>query len=142
MRVACESNRRSELVVEACHRYAQDIAHELEIGRTYNVYGQRLSRGCLAYLIDPGDGQGLRRPNWYPSGWFKVTENSIPKGWVFMVKDNTQGNELSAIWGYLELANDPEHYVGLIEREEEAISIFLKRAGEIDRMQNRNNDMA
>jgi hypothetical protein len=40
---------------------------------------------------------------------------------------------VNALWGYKEMALKPEHYVQLIEREPDALSIFDLRRKEIDR---------
>ncbi len=105
----------------------------------YTVYGQELGHGhdCLKYLIDPGDQPGLRRPNWYPAGWFTLVENSIPSSWIFGYNNQPESHQAWAIWGYPELVTQPTHIASLIEREEQAILIFFERAGEIDCEQDR-----
>ncbi len=139
MKVICKINKGSDMPSGVCKRYARAAADELIVGRAYTVYGQGLFGDCLEYLIDPDDRSGLRRPNWYPAVWFSVADNSIPGSWVYCYNNKPQPEGYIALWGYPELCIDPEHIPSLIEREEEAILIFFKRAGEIDREQEENN---
>ena len=96
------------------------------INETYTVYGQMLYRGILKYLIK-GTTENL--PSWYPAEIFEVKDSLLPFDWYFKYKRN---DEISAIWGFQELANDEQYLYDLIEREDEAIRIFLKRKKEID----------
>lgn len=90
------------------------------------VYGQIISRGILKYLIK-GSKENL--PSWYPAEIFEVVDPLLPMEWYFKY-NNT--NEICAIWGYQELVNDDMHLEKLIDREDDAIRIFLKRKKEID----------
>lgn len=134
MRVACIASKGTkELSSTTCSSYSNATAEELEIGRQYIVYGQCLFKDCLEYLIDPGGKPGWRKPNWYPSVWFQLVEGAIPSSWIFSFKNEPASYEPRAIWGYHELVTNPNHLIDLIERTDDALEIFVQRAGAIDR---------
>lgn len=98
----------------------------LHIDKIYIVYGQMIYRGMLQYLIK-GTDENL--PSWYPAEIFKMEDTLLPLEWYFRYQ---YSDEVSAIWGFHELVND-EHFIeNLIEREDKAIRIFLRRKKEID----------
>ena len=106
----------------------------LEIGRVYTVYSILLSGDTLDYLIS-----GYGRPDWMPAELFEVVDSTFPPEWHFSFRgyeafchDDVWGYQYltSAIWGYKEMALDPNHIVKLFERED--IDIFLERQKEID----------
>ncbi len=132
MKVVCQSRKRSELNIASCRQYAAETAYELSIGKTYTVYGQYLAEGCLFYLLDARDRQGLSHPTWYPASWFTVIDGSIPLSWVFSYRNQYELTGVMAVWGYPELATSVDHFEGLEERELEAMRIFLRRKAEID----------
>jgi hypothetical protein len=98
----------------------------LKVGETYVVYGQMISKGILKYLVV---GTYENMPTWYPAELFEVVNSQVHFEWYY--KYNKEA-EISAIWGYVELVEDKDYLYDLIEREEEAISIFLKRKKEIE----------
>ena len=98
----------------------------LKIGETYVVYGQMISKGILKYLVV---GTYENMPTWYPAELFEVVNSQLHFEWYY--KYNKKA-EISAIWGYFELVDDKDYLYDLIEREEEAISIYLKRKKEIE----------
>lgn len=100
--------------------------YPIEVGNIYNVYGQNLYKGTLGYLLI-GTYENL--PSWYPAELFEVSDSMLPLEWYYQYDANSV---ISAIWGYKELALNETHYDDLIEREDEAIRIFLKRKKEID----------
>lgn len=132
MKVICKATKGSEVQLGLCGHYKNSIAFELVQGATYTVYAQSLVAGCLKYLIDPGTSLHTRRPNWYPSVWFTVVQDSVPSSWVFAFSPDAEDNEPFAIWGYPELAHGRNHFVGLIERESDELLTFVARASEID----------
>lgn len=97
----------------------------LRVDERYIVYGQMICRGMLQYLIK-GTDENL--PSWYPAEIFEVENALLPLEWYFRY----QNDEVSALWGFYELVNDKEFIDQLMEREEEAVMIFLKRKKEID----------
>ncbi len=141
MKVVCQRRKRSDVDITDCQKYAPETAYELSIGKTYTVYGQCLVEACLLYLIDVQDRQGLSHPSWYPASLFEVIDSSIPRAWEFRYRNQKEAARFkaAAIWGYPELAISDDHYVGLIERESEAMRIFLRRKAEID-MEDRGAD--
>lgn len=98
----------------------------LRIDEIYIVYGQMICRGMLQYLIK-GTDENL--PSWYPAEIFEIENTLLPFEWYFKYQID---NEVSALWGFYELVNDEEFIDSLIEREEEAVKVFLKRKKEID----------
>lgn len=131
MKVVCQKRRRSDLALEACKPYAPEVAYELQIGGTYTVYGQYLAEGCLYYLIDAVDRQGLSHPTWYPAGLFRVEDGSIPSSWSFAYRLQHEEDGVTAMWGYSELLQDA-HFEGLQERKEDDMLLWLHRKEEID----------
>ncbi len=132
MRVICRSRNRSELSIDRCRQYAEESADELTIGACYPVYGQALADGCLAYLIAPRNSRGLSIPSWYPAEWFGVTDNSMPRSWVFSYTAHHEAGGELAVWGYPELVTSYEHWAGLQEGDEAAMLTFYRRRIEID----------
>ena len=100
--------------------------YPLKPGEVYIVYGQHIYRNVLSYLII-GTYENL--PSWYPAELFEVVDPLLPMEWFCQYDSNSV---LSALWGYYELVLSENHYDDLIEREDEAIRIFLKRKKEMD----------
>ena len=103
-----------------------DSKYPIKLGEIYNVYGQNLYKGTLGYLI-LGTYENL--PSWYPAELFEVVDSLCPLEWYFQYEARPV---LNAIWGYKELVLEPSHYDDLIDREDKAVRIFLKRKKEID----------
>lgn len=128
MRVTCIGNSGQQLPKKylASGNTVQSVFH-VELGHTYPVYGISLwDDGTLNYLLQ---GKNEDLPSWNPSELFRVSESSLPMEWYFNYYSN---RTVPAIWGYKELVLDEEHHDALIERESDAIKIFLKRKKEID----------
>lgn len=102
-----------------------DTIYDVTIGNIYEIYGQMIYGGILYYLIDP---DGLYKPNWYPSDLFEIYEGSIPSNWHFKTISGCSVDDVSAIWGYFELVENPDHFNSLAEREGMALKIFESRA--------------
>lgn len=98
----------------------------LKIGETYMVYGQMISNRILKYLI-LGTYENL--PSWYPAELFEVVNSKLHFEWYYKYDKEA---EISAIWGYFELVEEKDYLYDLIERDDEAIRIFLKRKKEIE----------
>lgn len=101
---------------------------ELEIGTNYFVYGIIIWKGVLHYLVIDQEGN---LPSWYPAEIFHVSNNLLPLEWYFNYYSELD-HDISAIWGYKELVVDEDHFDNLIERESEAIKVFLKRKVELE----------
>lgn len=106
---------------------SDETKYSTKIGEVYNVYGQHLYKGILSYLII-GTYENL--PSWYPVELFEVVDPMLPLEWYY--KFYGYDSVISSIWGYRELVLDENHHDDLLEREDEAIRIFLKRKKEID----------
>ncbi len=106
---------------------SKETTYPIKIGDRFNVYGQHLYKGVLSYLL-LGTYENL--PSWYPAELFELEDSLLPLEWYYRYLG--YDSNLSAIWGYKELVLDVEHHDNLIERNKEAIRIFLKRKKEID----------
>ncbi|MDF2804278.1 MAG: hypothetical protein K0S61_4183 [Anaerocolumna sp.] len=106
---------------------SNETKYSVKIGEVFNVYGQHLFKGVLSYLVI-GTYENL--PSWYPVELFEVVDPMLPLEWYYGFYG--YDNLISSIWGYKELVSDENHHDELIEREDKAIRIFLKRKKEID----------
>lgn len=104
---------------------------QVSLGELYIVYGICLwdDDDTLHYLLM---GKNENLPSWYPAELFQVTDKSLPFEWYFNFNSVREQSLLTAIWGYEELVKDPKHHDALIERESDAIEVFLKRKSEIE----------
>lgn len=101
---------------------------QLEIDALYTVYGIVLKNGVISYLTMD---RWKTLPFWLPAELFLVEDHLLPLDWYYRhFYPPIEGKE--ALWGYEELVLDPNHYLKLIERDNEAVKIFLKRKEEID----------
>ncbi|MCR8843765.1 phosphoribosylaminoimidazole synthetase [Paenibacillus sp. SC116] len=104
-----------------------ETKYSVKIDEIYTVYGKHLYKGVLSYLL-LGTYENL--PSWYPAELFEVTNSLLPLEWYYQFFGHE--NSVSAVWGYKELVAIESHHDDLIEREDEAVRIFLKRKKEID----------
>lgn len=128
MKVKCRANTGEGLMPLTISNSGDtaETQYPLKIGEIYTVYGQGILRNVLKYLII-GTYENL--PSWYPAELFEVEDSQIYIEWYYK---HDKEFVASALWGYHEMVNDKNHYVDLIEREDQAIHIFLKRKKEID----------
>ena len=131
MRVRCVGNSAKEIFRRTALLHTNPWSGwPIDIGESYEVYGIRLRRGILHYLV-VNRYQGVeKKPNWCPAELFEVTNSLLPQRWYFSFQGTENLND--AIWGYEELVLVPKHLEDLIEREEDALNIFFKRKKEID----------
>ncbi|MGN7894206.1 hypothetical protein ACTJJY_19205 [Bacillus sp. 22475] len=102
----------------------------LTIEKEYIVYGIcKLQSGELTYLIL---GERENMPSWYPAELFKISDALQPLEWYCAEHKQVKDTTIDYIWGYKELALDDTHTLGLIERENKDMELFLKRKAEID----------
>ena len=128
IKVKCVSNTGDKLSPNAkALGNSDETIYPVKIGDILNVYGQNLYKGVLSYLL-LGTYENL--PSWYPAELFEVEDPLLPLEWYYRYLG--YDSNLSAIWGYKELVMNSEHHDNLIERDSEAIRIFLKRKKEID----------
>lgn len=93
------------------------------------VYAIRIIKGFLHYLtLD----KYATLPFWSPAPLFDIFDNTLPLEWYYNFFGYGEQHYITAIWGYKEMVFDEAHHDALIEREDEAIRIFLKRKKEID----------
>jgi hypothetical protein len=99
----------------------------LEIGEEYLVMGMILIEGYLSYLLDSGRSIGT-----YPCQLFEVTENMLNSNWHFKSYTAHHKNYINkeAVWGYYELCFIEDHYDQLMDMNQEAIAIYIKRKKE------------
>lgn len=128
MKVKCIANTGNMLSQGAkALGNSDETKYAVKIGEVYTVYGQHIYKGVLSYLI-VGTYENL--PSWYPVELFEVVDPMLPLEWYYGFYG--YDNLISSIWGYKELVLDENHHDYLIEREDEAIRVFLKRKKEID----------
>lgn len=108
--------------------YSSETDFHLEIETTYIVYGVTMWKSVLHFLVIPAKAS---LPNWYPAGVFEVVDGRIPPGWHFIHFEEDNPDERKFLLGYKELTQDATHYVGLIERDINAIRVFNMRREEI-----------
>ena len=132
MNVLCQRRTRADVRLDECREYAQDTADELKLGATYTVYAQCLHRACFWYLIEPDGLRETPRPGWYPAEWFSVLDGRISPTWIFAYAENFGGLGPQAMWGYPELVASYEHWSGLLDRKDEALSLWSTRKSQID----------
>lgn len=128
MRVKCLFNTGAGFSERTMARTGDSAEARLPmcVNDIYTVYGQMISRGVLKYLIK---GANENLPSWYPAEIFEVVDPLLPLEWYFRYD---RDEDISAVWGFWELVNDRPYLEDLIEREDYAIRIFLKRKKEID----------
>ncbi|PHD59106.1 hypothetical protein COF61_22110 [Bacillus toyonensis] len=133
MKVMCIKNSGdtfSEVLLD--QGYNRDSIINLETNKEYVVYGISSLNGALDYLI-LGENENL--PSWYPAELFEVSNPLQPLEWYFADHKHSKATTIQYIWGYKELALNDRHALGLIERENKDIAIFLKRKAEIEELE-------
>ena len=98
----------------------------LKVGEVYTVYGQMIYKDVLQYLVI-GTDENL--PTWYPAELFEVVQ---PLKYYEEYYAYGKDVLISAIWGFKELVLQDNYIYDLVEREIDAVRIFLKRKKEID----------
>ena len=88
--------------------------------KEYAAYGMILFQNELQYIVN----DEFNMATWYPSKNFKLIDNEFNPDWLFQYYGDKLGIE--AIWGYEELVNNPQHYKGLIEKDEQEIKRFME----------------
>ncbi|MBC8624049.1 phosphoribosylaminoimidazole synthetase [Bacillus paralicheniformis] len=127
MKVKCKMNTGLELSEKTYEiGYSPETIFDLKKEEQYSVYGICEWNSSLHFLIK---GEEDNFPSWYPSELFEVTEKQLPLEWYFNLDRH---NDISAVWGYKELVMDESHFDGLMERENDALKVFLERKKEID----------
>jgi hypothetical protein len=104
----------------------------LQIGEIYTVYAQSIWTGVINYLIDSPI-NGKANPEWVRAELFEIVDASVPNNTFFQYYGLDDKRGVQALWGYKELIFDDSHYNKLIEVDNDAITVFLKRKQEIDK---------
>ena len=104
----------------------KDATTPLKVGENYVVYGQMIYKEVLNYLII-GTYENL--PTWYPAEVFEVISPLMYYESYYMYGKDPF---INAVWGFKELVFNADYIYNLVEREDIAIKIFLKRKKEID----------
>lgn len=71
-------------------------------------------------------------PSWYPAELFEVSNPLQPLEWYFADHKQSKVTTIEYIWGYKELSLNDRQALGLMERVNKDMEIFLKRKAEID----------
>lgn len=114
----CDGQKLSKKHLQA--GFSNDTSFDVGINSEYLVYGVSIWRNIIFYLIC----DDYKLPNWYPAEIFKLIDSHIPNNWKFTFNENSDEYSVEAIFGYPELIDIEDHYVGLIERDKVALEIF------------------
>ena len=118
MKVKCSNRLVTKSMINLGYTPSSELA--INVGSSYKVAAMCIWNGLLMYLVRDED----RLPKWYPASAFRVEDNRIPDFWLFSY---SQEDEVSAIWGYLELVCSESHFDELSELTHEAVAIALKQ---------------
>jgi hypothetical protein len=131
MKIKCTATLRKDLSQKTQDVYLITQDFELPIGKIFTVYAISIWDSVLHYLIVAVNEP---KPDWYPADLFTIEDNILPKETYHKYFGAKDRRGVHALWGYKEMVIDDQHYVDLIEREDKAVEIFLKRKKEIDKM--------
>ena len=130
MKVKCIANTGEDLSEKTIAvGQLKTTEYDINIEKIYTVYSMHMWKGILSYLLSDELNDW---PFWYPAELFEVVDPLLPMEWYFSFNRYENKEPRNAIWGYKEMALDPQHRIDLIERETEALEIFFKRKKEID----------
>lgn len=127
MRAICRANTGNALNAPALAiGNTNHSEFDIEVGHDYVIFGIVDFRHAIHFLVIGESGV----PTWGPVELFTLTVSQLPQKWYFRYVGDEQG--IIAIWGYDELVNEPSHYEALIEGDELAIDVFIKRKSDIE----------
>lgn len=99
----------------------------MAVGREYKVYGLMFYANRTDVLICPAQ----NCPMWVPMSLFDIVDDKLSEKWSFIATENTEGYSdlfesfgIHAICGYFDLVQSYDHYIGILEREPEALQQF------------------
>ena len=110
--------------------YSPRVDFGMRVDREYVVYAVSMWKSVLHYLVIP---ENTSLPFWYPAAIFQVTDQRVPSSWYFGHPFGGDGTDVAFELGYEEIVRNMRHSDDLVERETEAIRIFLARKDEIER---------
>lgn len=129
MIVKCVYNKGVNLSVHSLTEgNTKQTEFNLKIENYYTVYGICIYKNVCNYLISPSAVNYV--PLWYPAELFEIVDHLFPIEWYFDFKG--YNSDISAIWGYKELISNENYNDNLMERDDDAMTIFIKRSKEID----------
>jgi hypothetical protein len=100
---------------------------ELEIGAEYFVMGIAWVDGCTFYLVDSG-----RVISLCPYALFEITNHEIVPNWFFNVGAPT--SQWECVCGYSELCFHEDHYIGLVEMNQQDHELYFRRKAEAQKL--------
>jgi hypothetical protein len=101
-------------------------------GKEYTVYGVMIFKDVTNYLVIPYEAAW---PNWFAAELFEITEKLLPAEWYFQYFGINHPSGYQFLMGYKEMTIDELHVIALINREQDAMEIFLKRKAEVDELE-------
>src|SRR5579872_1801587 len=130
MKVICKANRAINLDLdEVTLVYSQETDFPIIKGKEYIVMVMMICKNsnCIYYLVDDYD-----RPDWVPYALFDISDNELLPSWyVKIFNKKTSEGPIFYLSGFSELCNNNDYHDALIEREQWAINIYLKRKHEM-----------
>lgn len=132
MKITCISNDPKTLAEHQLARgQGADYTYSLTPGTRYQVLGMSITEVSLDFLVV----DDWRDPVFFPAGLFMPFNAPFPFDWVFSLRTGVQASGVGrwsdpviAMWGYPELARDPDHVRALLERESGALDVFWRHA--------------
>lgn len=114
-------------IFSTCFDYSYG-GYGLELNKEYIVMGivTYQDSKVLYYLIDTNG-----KPDWFPYLLFDILENSIPPDWFMRINGKRNDTDIHTLYGFNELCNEEDFYDRLMERDEEAMRIYIKRKIEV-----------
>jgi hypothetical protein len=95
----------------------------------YDIYGISIWRNVTGYLMIP---TGEPNPDWMPAELFHVTDPRLPRNWFYFYSKTQNSHGVTHLMSYKEMVTDENHYIDLIEREPDALKVFMFRKKEME----------
>jgi hypothetical protein len=131
------------MIVECLSIYGKDVPEEsrfpgesiearyepLKIGGSYMVFAIIFYRNRVDYLVDAGKGG----PDWMPACLFSIKDEHIASD--LQMVDLTADKKFTSLCenfgarfmiGYEAITRSYQHFVGLLEREQDALDVFYQ----------------
>ena len=95
--------------------------NDLQLERSYNVYGVGVFDGDVLLLLDPG---GRCMPSWYAARDFVLEDYNISPGWQVVMSDLPEG--WSLFQAQARLISEENIIARIIERDPIALKLFAR----------------
>jgi hypothetical protein len=121
MKKKCKGNYGKDLSPETRKFSAgsEQSYFNISVGGWYSIHGMLLNQdNVLKYLVI----NDYKIPAWVPAELFENSVSLLPAEWYFA--DHPQ-HQVS-IWGYKLLVENLDHFDGLLDGDEEALSYFFQ----------------